>query len=414
MSTATKRTAPTAAADLNAAKKAKASTPSTPTTAGAKKDVEASSVSISTNPTTTPSAVAQSTVQIVMDDDSQAVSQSQSAVSISPTTQAVAAVAAAAAAAAVQSMSITKQVHSKEVQRVNWRYLAQGDNFQRLVKVSDLNGKDACYINFDKRQYEKETGERFSNKATHDALTIEGPWMKCVTGLHDSEQYPGSYSMMLSGEDCAADDDVVDFVEFMERCVDGFFKEVIVQKAHTWMKSKYPKHDIVTKHKETTNPIYQKCWQDGSYTEEQYKSDVMDCIKTTMRPITKDGSGPLMLFLKVYPVKDPANPKVVRPDIFIYNSENPPCVVPYAGCKIAEKCQTYVKPLFTLNRISFKDKFFVTPVTSVVRFKTIDEMENEHVGSNGQREMSFAFEGQTVPMMIPIERRKKENGPDAE
>lgn len=419
--TGTKRAASTATADTaaSAAKKAKSvvaakkDTPGTPTGAP-----------VAVPPTTTmanaPTNVAP--VGIVMDDEngdpltqSQITGQPSASSSSNPAAVVAAAVASAMASGAVAT--ITKQVISGPVpvQKVNWRYLAQGDNFARLVTVSDMGKSEGCYVNFDARKYERETGERFTNKATRNALTIEGPWMKCVTGLHDSAEYPGSYSMMLSIDCYDADEDVGDFVEFMERVFDGHFIKVIQERAFGWMKkdmNKYGNHVVVQQHKDTTSKIYQKAWQEGTYTQDQYEAEVKNCIKPSIRSISKDGTGAMMLNLKVYPVKEGnVNAVPVRPDIIICDSRDPPNVVPYAGCKIAEKGATFVKPIITISRISFaKEKFHITPVTRLVRFKTIDELDNEKAGAGGQPEMSFSFDGQNKPVMIPVERRNAETG----
>lgn len=314
-------------------------------------------------------------------------------------------VAAAAPTTITTTQTVTTSVVPKLVQKVDWRYLAQGDNFKRLVTMSNMN-REAVYLNFNARQYEQETGERLDKKSTKGALTFETPYMKCVLGMHDSDQYPGSFSMRLSTDNVDADPEVEDFAEFMDRTVDETLRKEIVQRAFGWMKDvpSMAKHDIVTKHRETTNKVYKGVWEDGSYTQDQYEADVEECIETCLRTMG-DGGGSPMLHLKGYPVK---NGKVLveptRPDILILNSKNEE--VPYEGCPVAENGKTYVKAVFSVNRISFtKEKFYITPVCRLLKFKTLEEVEEEEAqNAGGRREVSYTFDDNDAPVTIDMTR----------
>lgn len=303
------------------------------------------------------------------------------------------------------------------VQKVDWRYLAKTGpdgktNFARLVTVSNLNPKNnGCYVNFNKQQYERETGERFNNKATRNALTIEGPWMKVVFSLKDSDMFPGSFSAMLSTDNYDADEEVADFVEFMQNVFDETFKQEIRTRGYEWMKDdkEKQKHDIVTKHRDnTSNALYKRAWDDGDYTQEQYEAEVDDYIKCSLRPLSKDGAGPMMLYLKAYPVDKNARPCV--PDVLIFNNEDPPQPVPYLESPLCKKkddegfMEMFIKPVFSIARLSFaQSKFHITPVVRIVRFQTVDELESDAAG--GVQEMPFQFEGQSAPVMLNIQRK---------
>lgn len=393
----------------------------TVTTTASKKSDMSESGDASSSQSMVPAAAMQpgSVVQIVLNDQSEMSEQQSQQEQGSPVASAV---VAATATPGAPILVMTQQLSSiKQVQKINWRWLAQKDNFARMVTLSPLNPKsEGCFVKFNNVAYEKETGERFSNPITRNSLTFEGPWMKCITGLHDTKEYPGSFSMMLAIDDYQADPEVPDFVEFMDRIFDGFFKQQIFTHGYDWMKKekKYERNLIVEKNKNTSDATYKRSWIDGTYTPEMYESDVMaKCINPSLRTMGQGGTP--SLYVKVYPVKDETGKINLTdakgncvPDVMIFNSADPPRVLPYVGCKISEPNKTWVKPLISISRVSYaKEKFHITPVTRVVQVMTQDDLNAMSSTTGGSREMSFKFDGQKgEAVKIKISGRNNEAG----
>lgn len=269
--------------------------------------------------------------------------------------------------------------------------------FDQYVKLTTFNPKhEACFINFDRYTYMRNTGFNFSNKATKNGLTIETPWLKVMFGLKSSADYPDSYSMRLSLEENGMDNTVTDFRRFLEDVVDASFREQIIGKAYSWMKDdpKYNRHCIVQKHRDNKNEkIFQSAWNSNQYTSEMYRADISECYVSSIKTTTDGGMAGL--HLKVYPRKTSEGSSV--PDIFIFDKNNNQ--ITYEECPmLKEPGKGFVKALISINRISFtKEKFYATWVCPVMKFIPLTEMEPE---TGGKTEITYTFDGSNAPVVF--------------
>lgn len=344
-------------------------------------------------------------VQVVFeDDDSATAADTQSSRPVAPpsTPNTTTVAAPPAKAASVVAANAAAIVADSEVrpERFDWTVLSDASVFKDLIKVSTMTTKrtpPSAYINCDARKYRDLTGVHV--RPRNGALTIETPYLKCVTGLKDSIDYPGSFSMRCSPDDdtvaLATGENLTAFAEFAES-VDEFLLHEVIEHAYAWLKDfgEAKGTDIV----QGKNP-------DGPYIGQQkyahpwYENLVRENFEGMLR--AGGESGGTFFHFKVYPQKVDKS----TPDVIIFNQDNKQ--ESYAASPLREK-GNYVKCFIRLTSLTYvKTKFYATWVCYKLKYKTAEQVQ----GAGGAESVQCDFSDVSQPT---VQTRKFVPPPTAE
>lgn len=226
-------------------------------------------------------------------------------------------------------------------------------------------------------------------------VSFEGPAMKCISGLQESEKYQNDFSMRFSMRDARQDENVPKFNDFMVMLNEWANKQLVAH-GYEWMKdvdSDQAKAHIIVRAK--TEDIYQNA---AVYTPERYAADIAKTVNTPLKVNERDGVVENLFQCKVYPQDHDKQ----TPNVTLFNEKNEQ--VDYPRCELAHnetKYKCYVRPHFQLPGWRF--------VLGGLHFKAVVDKLKYVVVDNGDKndlkddEVLCDFEGTNEPV---VQKRK--------